>query len=304
MIRCCCVLVAVGLSCSQVEPGAVNAAAPDPAAAGFQAQRPRPQVVVAAPSQETPATPEPAQPVGEKPEAKAEGAPPAALPKEGEDAIDEQRARDEIAFENDYLRFKERLVPAQLGRWIAIVSGRVVPVDDKGKLAPAASMPDCLAAADAVDEKALHRFVFQIGEEGDVFYADASRSPRSVVGAAFKSTLGIVAGFDARSGEMTWTRAGKSRRFKFDHERFELAISDPTDRQSMATAVVDSSGYGGFLALEAASAVLLDGARFEIPGRVLLKTGDGVEALRRTRVRVKVGELDVDVTVPAAAWPR
>jgi hypothetical protein len=89
-----------------------------------------------------------------------------------------------------------------------------------------------------------------------------------------------------------------------DHERFSLMLSDPLQRNSMATNVVDSSGFGGFVVLEAVNAALLDGARFEIPGHVLLKTGGGMQELRRMRVRVTIPELDVDVTVPAAAWPR
>ena len=45
-------------------------------------------------------------------------------------------------------------------------------------------------------------------------------------------------------------------------------------------------------------------ASYEIPGRVLHKSGGVVQELRRMRVRVSIPELDVDVTVPAAAWPR
>jgi hypothetical protein len=268
---------------------------------------PRPQVVL--PPQETPPAPAPTPQDAPPQEPPKPETPPQEPPKPAAetpplDPIDEARARNEIAFENDYLRMKERLIPQQLGRWLAIVDGRVLPSDDRGRPSPTEKMSDCLAVADGVNARPLHRFVFQIGEEGDVLYADSSRTARSAVGSALRSALNVTAGYDARSGELTWTRGGKSRKFMLDHERFPLALSDPLQRNSMATQVVDSSGFGGFVVLEAVNAALLDGARFEIPGHGLLKTGGGMQELRRVRVRVTIPELDVDVTVPAAAWPR
>ena len=284
--------------------------------------KPRPQVVLPpqeappkdpapapAPTPEAPPAPPPDSPPMPPQEAPPQEAPPQEAPKPEAgapqlDPVDEARARDEFAFENDYLRMKERLIPQQLGRWLAIVDGRVLPSDDRGRPSPTAKMADCLAVADGVNARPLHRFVFQIGEEGDVLYADSSRTARSAVGSALRSALNVSAGYDPRSGELTWTRGEKSRRFVLDHERFPLVLTDPQQRNSMATNVVDSSGFGGFVVLEAVNAALLDGARYEIPGRVLLKSGGGVQELRRMRVRVSIPELDVDVTVPAAAWPR
>jgi hypothetical protein len=288
----------------------------------WQAPLPHPQVMVEPTPQETPKTPDapPADVPNAPPPAPAPGVPKADAPKPDaakpddksqettadkvRDETDEQRAHDEITYENEYLRVKERLVPDQLGKWLAIVNGRIVPSDSHGRPEPAATMESCLAFADTVDEKALHRFIFRVGEEGDVLYADPAHSARSVVGSALKSLLAVSATFDVRTGEMSWIREGKMHRFKLDHERFPILLSDPVGRQSMQTQVADSSGFGGFLALEASTAVVLDGPRYEIPGRVLLKTGDGFQELRRTRVRVKIPDLDVDVVVPAAAWPR
>jgi hypothetical protein len=308
------------LAACRVDPRAGMHFSPsDAAPPGWTPPPPRPQVVVA--SQEAPPAPNPApapaptpqEPPPKEPTPEAppppQGAPPQEPPKPAAetpnlDPVDEARARNEIAFENDYLRMKERLIPQQLGRWLAIVDGRVLPSDDRGRPSPTAKMEDCLAVADGVNARPLHRFVFQIGEEGDVLYADSSRTARSAVGSALRSSLNVTAGYDARSGELTWTRGGKSRHFALDHERFPLVLSDPLQRNSMATHVVDSSGFGGFVVLEAVNAALLEGARYEIPGHVLLKTGGGMQELRRMRVRVTIPELDVDVTVPAAAWPR
>lgn len=298
----------------------------------WQAPQPHPQVMVEPTQQETPKAPDappadvpkapPPAPAPEVPKGdatKPDDAKPDASKTAGakaddkaqetpadkvRDETDEQRAHDEITYENEYLRVKERLVPDQLGKWLAIVNGRIVPSDSHGRPEPAATMESCLTFADTVDEKALHRFIFRVGEEGDVLYADPAHSARSVVGSALKSLLAISSTFDVRNSEVSWIREGKVHRFKLEKEHFPLLLSDPVGRQSMQTDVADSSGFGGFLALEASTAVVLDGPRFEIPGRVLLKTGDGFQELRRTRVRVKIPDLDVDVVVPAAAWPR
>jgi hypothetical protein len=300
-----------GLGSCRTDPRAGMHFTPlEAAPVAWRAPAPRPQVVV---KQETPPVPAPkdapAGPPAPAPApAPAKETPPPEAAKPVQDANvderDEARARDEIAFENDYLRMKERLVPQQLGKWLVIMDGRVLPSDERGRPSPTATMADCLAVADGVNPTPMHRFVFQIGEEGDVLYAESSRAARSAVGSALRSTLGISAGYDARSGELTWARGEKTRRYTLDHEHFPIQLSDPLQRQSMVTPMVDSSGFGGFVVLEAGNAVLLDGARFEIPGRVLLKTGDGMQELRRMRVRLAIPELDVDVTVPAAAWPR
>jgi hypothetical protein len=320
----------VAFDSCHVDPRAgMNLASPDPVPPPWWAPLPHKQVMVEATPQEAPKVPDAPKPAPEAPKGDApkqdapkQDAPKPEVPKSDakpdkpeltpaeaaaekiRDETDDQRAHDEIVFENEYLRQKERLVPDELGKWLVIVDGRLLPSDAHGKPAPAATMAECLAIADATDEKALHRFVFRIGEEGDVLYADPSRAIRSVVGTSLKSLLGVSAGYDPRANELTWTREGKSHRFKFDHERFSIMLSDPLGRQSMATPVADSAGFGGFLALESINSVVLDGPRFEIPGRVLLKTGEGFQELRRVRIRVRIPELDVDVTVPAAAWPR
>ena len=271
-----------------------------------------PQVMVAEPRpmaseqvvlvQEAPASPTPLEPP-----AKSSDPADSPVPDQVTDPIAEARAIDEIAFESDYLRQKERLFPDHAGQWIAIVGGRLLPVDEKGRLVPTPEFAKCLAAADAADpagKLALHRFLFRIGEEGDVVYADASASPRNVIGTGFHAALAIRAVFEPKSNELRWTRGDQSRTFTLDHDRLELLLSDPGGKQSMGVPLADSSSFPGFLALEATFATLLDAHRFEIPGRVLLRTPSGFAELRRARLRVKETTLALDELVPIAAWPR
>jgi hypothetical protein len=222
-----------------------------------------------------------------------------------DDPTDEERMRDESAYEQFYLRQKERLVRDQLGKWIAIASGRLLPADARGHVQPAASFEECRKAIDVAAPEALHRFVFRIGEEGDVVYADNSTQPRCVIGSAFKVSLGVTATFDARAMQMTWTRGPDRHAFELEQGLLQLMLSDPTARQSMGVRLSDSSGFDGFVLLDATTADLLDTEKFEIPGRALLKTGGDrpFVALRRARIRIALPELHLDDLIPAATWP-
>ena len=134
-------------------------------------------------------------------------------------------------------------------------------------------------------------------------YADPLGARRSVVGMALKLDAGVAATFDAAASAVMWTRAGKSRRFTLDHDQIELRLSDPTGQQVAASRVLDSSSYGGYLLVEPTVADLLDAERFEIPGRIVLKSGDQLTELRRARLRVQVPELELDERVAAGVWP-
>ncbi len=308
------VLVALGwtaaLGCAAAgDP--LYGARPSPRSASTQASTPLPwpQVVVAVepPPQEVPPSPAPIDPPAAPPadpSADPAGAPsdPAAPPAAPRDPVDLQREQNERAFEGDYLRQKERLFPDHAGQWLAIVAGRVLPLDPRGRLAPTTDFAACLAAAEAADPAALHRFVFRIGEEGDVVYADSYPTPRTMVGAALKQRFGISSTFDPAGPTIQWARAGKSHRFSVEREQLELRLSDPSGRAVVGTRVADSSSFGGFLALESTFAGLLDAEKFEIPGRVLLRTGRGLEEARRARVRISVPEIELDELVPTAVW--
>ena len=288
-------LAVVALSCaSAADP--LHGTRPAPMfAPRMWAQPPYPQKMVGT----EPSAPQETPPQEAPPDAPPVEAP-AEAPAEPRDPADAERARNEAAFEDDYLRQKERLFSAHAGHWLAIVDGRLLPADARGRPAPAATLDECVAAADAANAAALHRFLFRIGEEGDVVYLDPRAPGHSVVGMGLKLALGIAATFDPASSAVTWTRAGKSRRFALERGEFELRLSDPTGRQFASARVSDSSGYAGFLLVESSLGDLLDAERFEIPGRALLRAGETIHELRRAHLRVQLPELDLDERVPAA----
>jgi len=286
------------LSCASADDPLYGSRPAPPVAPRVWAQPPYPQKVVVT----EPFVPQEAPPQETPPQEAPPQATPPAEAVDAAHAADAERARNEAAFEDDYLRQKERLFAAHAGLWLAIVDGRLLPADAHGRPAPAATLDECIAAADAANAAALHRFLFRIGEEGDVVYLDPRAQNHSVVGMGFKLALGIAATFDPASGAVTWTRKGKSRRFALDRGEFELRLSDPTGRQLASARVSDSAGYAGFLLIDASLGDLLDAERFEIPGRTLLRAGDQIQELRRAHLRVQLPELDLDERVPVAVW--
>jgi hypothetical protein len=257
----------------------------------------RPQVLVVQETAPTDDPPDPAPAAPAFPSSPATSADPAPLT-----PLELERSRNEAAFDRDYLRAKERLFDLHVGHWLAIVDGRLLPADARGRPAPTLLLADALAAADAANRDALHRFLFRIGEEGDVAYPDPGGAPQPWIGMALKLQHGIAATFDPAAPAVLWTRAGSSRRFSVVRDQIEILLADPTGRQTLAARATDSSSYGGFIALDSAPADLLDAERFEIPGRVVLTRADSLRELRRTRLRVQVAELELDALVPAAVW--
>jgi hypothetical protein len=270
-----------------------------PPAPRREPSEPRPQVMApieeTEPAQETPAEKQEAPP--KEPDPVAPPSPP-----DPPDPIAEQRDLDLDAYESDYLRQKERLFAEHAGEWVVVVAGRLLPTDARGRVEPARSLSECVRAADVAAPDAKHRYVFRIGEEGDVVYADTAGEPRNVIGAALKGSLGVYAAFDPSIGELRWSKGDKVRAFKLEQERIVLSLSDPSNAQSNDVRLADSSGFSGFVALESAAGDLLDAEKFEIPGRVLLRTTSGIHELRRARVRLHVRELALDEIVPAAVW--
>src|SRR5262245_25424324 len=76
--------------------------------------------------------------------------------------IESERARDDDAYSGEYDWRREILFHQHAGEWAAIVGGEI--------LAPFPTLEACAAEAEKRHPKALHRYVFRIGEDGEVRY--------------------------------------------------------------------------------------------------------------------------------------
>ena len=228
-----------------------------------------------------------------------------------DDPVALARAADERAFQQ-YLHAREVLIARGfLGKWIAIADGMLLPVAD-GKLAPADSL-DALHFLIELDHgTSPHRFVFRVGEEGDVAYHFfAPNLPWSdalgtgLFRAAFSDETDVKIVF--APDRVYATHHGKTHSWPYGEKGIPLELADPSGSIKVPAIVTPSSACDGTLVLSEETAAKLGLTKFEIPGTCWYgpeENGDSRFACRRARLRWRVPELDVDVLVPVAIWPK
>ncbi|MCI0588883.1 MAG: hypothetical protein L0323_18840 [Planctomycetes bacterium] len=214
----------------------------------------------------------------------------------GEDRVAAQRARNEAFFQSDYLERREGLVARHAGGWIAIVAGEAT--------SPAETLADCLRAADARDPKALHRFVFRIGEEGPVAYRLGGAGARNLIGMEFFGRLDIRHVEFKLEGAVICRRGEKTKVFPWKDLYIPLPLGEPGGTSVRPIRVSPSTAFTGVALLEPAVADELGLARFEIPGEVPLEQFGVRFVCRRARVRVQIPELEIDEVLPVLVTKR
>jgi hypothetical protein len=223
------------------------------------------------------------------------------------------RSQDDVAY-GEYLHVRETLIArGELGHWLAIVDGKLLPrAANRESLAPAESLEVLLFLVDPDHTAAKHRYLFRIGEEGDVAYhyfaPNLPWSDALGVGlfrATFLDEPGSDVVFAPESVQLTRGSNSKRKSFEFGAKGIALTLADPTGATKVESTVTPSSACDGTIVLSSETAERLGLERFEIPG-VCWYGPDGGErfACRRARLRWRVPELDLDATVPVAIWPR
>jgi hypothetical protein len=219
---------------------------------------------------------------------------------------DAARACNDEAFAR-YLACKENLVAAHAGEWLAITGGKIVPTDARTfRPAPLKSFEECVKAAEAASPSTAQRYLFRVGEEGDVRYDMSSGLSDNVIGLGLLDRLGVGA-WSFVDHTVTWQVGDKSQRFAGDTDeglRIDLDVGDPAKAIELRLRVVDSSGFNGIAVLEPDLATKLGLERFEIPGAARIDFGSHRVECRRARIRVRLPDVGVDELVPIAIWPR
>lgn len=82
------------------------------------------------------------------------------------DRVQAERDRNQKTYERDYLPRQKQLQKKHRGKWLAIVSGKLVPAERDGTPAPAAKLDALDAELRKAFPRARHRFVIRIGDEG------------------------------------------------------------------------------------------------------------------------------------------
>ncbi|MBI1850755.1 MAG: hypothetical protein HYR85_10465 [Planctomycetes bacterium] len=219
-------------------------------------------------------------------------------------AVDAERAQNVAAYETAYLSQKELLVADHVGEWAAIVGGEL--------LAPFPTMAACIDAADKKQPRALHRFVFRIGEEGDVRFKSIAGiwlgQPRNAISLNFVlADEHLIVDFAGPGADMTWGHAGKTTKVHWDEKNFiELDLADPTGTKRERVPLILSGRFNETVGLDPTVAAKLGLERFEIPGRGFSKdilVGGQPFECRRARVRIHMPEIDYDETFSMVIFP-
>jgi hypothetical protein len=224
-------------------------------------------------------------------------------------SVGDERRADEEAYRARYLPAQPHLVEHSRGRWLAIAEGRIVPsVGDV--VSPAATMEAADAEARRVAPGAVHRFVFQVGEEGDVegdvggceldhemgvkFIALLERDDVRIRGFGPNQPIHALVGSEWR--ELT-VKGPDDRMFLRPEVGAPLADGRATETYCVGT------GSTEFVTMSGATASAAGLERWEIPGTARITDAMQRGDCRRARARFRWSGSKLDFTVPVAVWP-
>lgn len=235
---------------------------------------------------------------------------PAALPppSSARERLVAARRQDDGALLQYQHQREELILRGWLGRWVAIADGELLPKHTR-LVKPAVSLDALLEELERDHPKALHRYLWRVGEEGDVrceFFAP-NLPGSDALGMGLFQALDLAGG-EAKvvisSDTVFVTRGSRSHPFPYGERGIPMHLADPTGARLLDAIVTPSSACDGTIVLSPKSADALGLARFEIPGIARYGPDEApLHACRRARLRWRAPELDLDAEVTVAIWP-
>lgn len=198
-------------------------------------------------------------------------------------SVDAQRAADEKAYKDA----KDSLYRDKHGQWVAIADGKVLAMGTK---------PEEVMGPGS---KSGHRFVFQIGEDGD------RREPLSAWYGPRFGGLGVGTALDLEASrgpsDVTLGKAGKEICFKGGpYPRARLRVGAPGGKPETLDAYLATDGPDLVITPEDYERLGL--VRFEVPGKVLIgRFAEGRRVLVRVGVEGLAGDAWLVATVPTVS---
>lgn len=221
--------------------------------------------------------------------------------------VEDERAADEGAYRFLYLPAQKALLGTRKGDWLAIAGGQVIPANATDP-APVKSMAEADALARKAVPGAQHRFIFQVGEEGDVTWQLGGCELQHVFG---NQALALLEG---KGVDMKNIGPGERMHVRINGVATELTVTTPDENRMYLRPQVGApgetgvakenfcvaTGFAGTVTMSAATASGLE--MWEIPGTVhvsgALQSGD----CRRARARLTWPNTQLDFVVPVAVW--
>jgi hypothetical protein len=221
--------------------------------------------------------------------------------------IEEDRAANEGAYQFLYVPSQRALVAAHKGEWIAIAGGKVIPANGP-EPATVATMEEADALSRKAAPDARHRFLFQVGEEGDATWPLGGCELQHVVGNQF---LTLLAG---NGVEMKNIGPGERMHVQVNGQPTELTVTTADETRmylrpqvgapgATGTATADfcvATGFAGTATLSPATAAGLE--MWEIPGTVRVSGTAQSGECRRARARMTWPNTSLDFVVPVVIW--
>lgn len=221
---------------------------------------------------------------------------------------DGERSTNLLAYRERYLAIADDLMSRRRGAWVAIVDGHVLPNVD-GEVAPTESLDSLIRTAESAAPHALHRFVFRVGEDGDVDWPMGGCELKHVVGTPF---LGMLERDDV---EMRGIAPGQPIKVLFGETFQAITVAGSDARMyvrpvfgppgAAGTASADycvSTGFGGVAVLPAAD--YPEAGLWEIPGTADVFGGAESGLCSRAIARMQWPGSNLDLVVAVALWPK
>lgn len=222
-----------------------------------------------------------------------------------------ERAADEAGYREHILGWRGFILNEHLGEWVVIAGGKAYPVNEHGTaVKPAPTMEAADAAARAAVPGARHRFVFRVGEEGDLAEELGGAEITHVLGTGFLAKL------ERDDVEMRGYGPNQPIHFVKGGTRTEITVKGPDHRMFVKPEVgspgaagraealyVLSTGCNSYAVLPAETAAAASLHLWEIPGKVSIEGAFQKGECRRARARFRFPNTDLDFTLPVAIWP-
>jgi RNA polymerase sigma factor (sigma-70 family) len=222
----------------------------------------------------------------------------------GTETVEEQRAVNLAAWKAKYLPVRNELTQKHPGKWLAVVAGHVLPVDKHGTITPAVSLAEADAAARRTDPLAKHRFVFQIGAEGDVTHHIGASGESNRLGRAFL-TQGVENARVASSDQVWFLLQGKWHKVGVAGAHAGAPyvapeLSAPLAPKGRQQKMLVATGIDAVAVVTPELAKALELEKWEIPGQATLP--DVKHPCPRAYLRFRWQEPQIDVTLPVVIW--
>lgn len=223
------------------------------------------------------------------------------------DRVTNERLRNERAYEREYSKLEQSWKAKHRGKWLAVVSGKLLPRDEDGKPTPI----DSAAALDAMTRarfpKARHRFMIRIGDEGKRTWNLGMTRRRFTIGRTFLK--GVADSFIHAAAGGFWIVGGEKRIDvrsgdpKFDIMPTILSAEGEKNRPQRSQGMLFTNLCEGTALVGVEITKDFEVELWELPGKVHVKGLTRLGALRRVWLRFRFGGTEYDFVQHVALWP-